>query len=375
MNSLTNRIRIARDYLGRRALCHGMPIEFSIELTSRCNLKCIMCPRDDNAERGLGNMRLETFQRIIDQASQYLEFTYLHLAGEPLMHPQFGEFIEYAASKGIQTGISTNGTILDRRRAEILINSKLADLIISIDGEDRETYRRIRGADSFRKVVENAETFLQLKRAAGRGPYTVMQMIVMNENAHQAKQFYRHWKQLGADAVRLKRFFNFAGNVEDRSVNQPKLIQLTNGQNGSSNGDRNADGDTDNGHSNGLRKKVALQAEVGRRQPCFLLWRQMAFYYDGTAVSCCHDFLHESVLGNIHHQTLEEIWNSPVMVDMRRKHLEGRQHEIPLCAGCNQPTVSVPEVLGATVLNASATKKALIAVERMARLAGIQTPY
>ncbi|MCS6805920.1 MAG: radical SAM protein [Acidobacteriota bacterium] len=385
MNSLTNRIRIARDYLGRRALCDGMPIEFSIELTSRCNLKCIMCPRDDNAERGLGNMKMETFQRIIDQASQYLEFTYLHLAGEPLMHPQFGEFIEYAASKGIQTGISTNGTILDRRRAEILINSKLADLIISIDGEDRETYRRIRGADSFRKVVENAETFLQMKRAAGRGPYTVMQMIVMNENAHQAKQFYRHWKQLGADAVRLKRFFNFAGNVEDRSVNQPKLVQLTNGngngtgQSASSTGQGNGTGQSassaGNGNGTGVKKKIVLQAESGRRQPCFLLWRQMAFYYDGTAVSCCHDFLHESVLGNIHQQTLEEIWNSPVMVDMRRKHLEGRQHEIPLCAGCNQPTVSVPEVLGATLLNASVTKKALIAVERMARLAGIQTPY
>lgn len=381
MNSVSNRMKVARDYLRKRALCDGMPIEFSIELTSRCNLKCIMCPRDDEAARGLGNMKLETFRRIIDEASHYLEFAYLHLAGEPLMHPRFGEFIDYAASKGIKTGVSTNGTILNRERSEVLINSPLETLIISIDGTDEEVYKRIRGADSFRKVVSNGEQFLKLKREAGRGPYTVMQMICMNENSHQTKEFVGHWKRLGADAVRLKRFFNFAGNVQDRSYNQ-KPAQSQGGRKGDGNGSsqpglvriQSGAGRSDNGRGKGHEEGTANGAGP-RRPPCFLLWRQMAFYYDGTAISCCHDFLHQSELGNIHEKTLKEIWNSPLMVEMRRKHVEGRQAEIGLCAGCNQPQVNLGTVMSTAILNAATTKRALIAAERIARLAGIQTPY
>ncbi len=337
MDSFGNRIRLARSYLGKRVLVDGMPVDFSIELTSRCNLKCVMCPRDDNATRGLGNMKLETFQRIIDDAAQYLEFAHLHLAGEPLMHPDFPAFIDYAAQKGVRTEISTNGTVLDATRGQALIDSKLTNLIISIDGTDAETYQRIRGADSFAKVVRNAEQFLTQKKAAGRGPNTIVQMICMNENASQNQEFAKRWKALGADAVRLKRYFNFAGNVADRGYDQP--------------------------------------VQKAERQPCYLLWRQMAFYYDGTAVSCCHDFLHQSELGNIHTQSLAQIWNSPVMVAMRQKHLDGKQAEIALCAGCNQPQVNVPEVLGTALLNGATAKRALVTLERVTRLLKVRSPY
>ncbi len=337
MDSLANRIRLARSYLGKRVLCDGMPVDFSIELTSRCNLKCVMCPRDDDSVRGLGNMQLATFQRIIDEAAQYLEFAHLHLAGEPLMHPDFGAFIDYAAAKGVRTEISTNGTMLDEARGQALIDSKLTNLIISIDGTDAATYKKIRGADSFDKVVRNAEQFLRQKQAAGRGPYTIVQMICMNENASQNDEFARRWKALGADAVRLKRYFNFAGHVEDRGYDQPE--------------------------------------QKPERQPCYLLWRQMAFYYDGTAVSCCHDFLHQSELGNIHTHTLAEIWNSPVMVAMRQKHIEGKQSEIPLCAGCNQPQVGLPQVLGTAALNGATAKRVLVTLERVTRRLGVRSPY
>ena len=342
MNSLTNRLRIARDFLGRRAVCAGRPVEFSIELTSRCNLKCVMCPRDDHAERGLGAISRETFERILEQTGRHLEFAYLHLAGEPLLHSQFDELIAEATRRGLATGLSTNGILLDAERAARLIDSGLSTLVISIDGTDAATYRAIRGADSFERVVANAEGFLRLKAKAGRGPRTVMQMTCMHENEHQTGEFVRRWRSLGADTVRLKRFFTFAGTVEDRSYDQP-----------------------DSGRT----------AVPGRRPPCFLLWRQMAFYYDGTAVSCCHDFLHRSVLGDINRQTLAEIWNGPAMVEMRRRHLEGRQDEIQLCARCDQPRVGLPHVAGTTLLNAAAAKKALFAAERLARLAHLRSPY
>lgn len=341
MNSIINRLRVASDYLNRRDVCTGMPIEFSIELTSKCNLKCIMCPRDDDTFRGLGYMKFDTFRRIIDEASEYLEFTYLHLSGEPLLHPRFDEFINYAASKGVKTGISTNGTILTKRRREKLLQSQLDTLIISIDGTDAETYLTIRQANSFRKVCRNTEQFLIEKEKTNQGPHTIVQMICMQENVHQAEEFYRYWKSIGADSVRLKRFFNFAGNVEDRSVTP---------------------------------EKESVMSEK-KRPPCFLPWRQLAFYYDGTAVACCHDFLHESELGNIHQQSLKSIWNSEEMVKIRNKHLEGRQCDISLCANCNQPRASLMSVMGVTAMNARTAKGALVAAERISRRLGRPLPY
>lgn len=338
-----NRSRLARDFLGRRTACSGLPIELSIELTSRCNLKCVMCPRDDDAPRGLGNMRMGTFRRIIDEASEYLEFTFLHLAGEPLLHPQFPEFIDYAESKGVTTGLSTNATILDSERRKSLIASNLAYLVISIDATDSKTYEKVRGAKSFDKVVQNTEAFLAEKKRAGRGPHTIVQMICMKENRHQGKAFSRRWKRLGADAVRLKRFFNFAGNVEDRS--------------------------------GGATGNVSANNQNGERPPCFLPWRQLAFYYDGTAVACCHDFLHQSELGNIHQHGLRDIWNSESMVALREKHVAGRQQDISLCAGCNQPRMSTSKVLASTVFSAERTKRLLISVERFAQTMGLNPPY
>lgn len=348
MNSLSNRIKLARDFLGRSSHCTGLPLEFSIELTNRCNLKCAICPRQDRTPRGLGEMELATFARIIEQSRDTLEFAYLHLAGEPLLHPRLGECIAHAAAQGVTTGLSTNGTLLGREAAEMLIASPLASLIISLDGTEAETYRKIRGGDHFDRVVANVQQFLKLKKAAGRGPQTIIQMICLDENRHQARQFLRDWQQRGADAVRLKRFFNFAGNVaeQDTQTNAPAPPQT--------------DG--------------ASQGRVPR-PPCFLLWRQLAFYYTGEAVSCCHDFLHQSLLGNINQQSLAALWNTPRIREMRALHLAGRQEEIPLCARCNQPELGWLQVLGLTALNAPAAKKLLITGERLARLAGIKKLY
>jgi len=341
LSPLVNRFRIARDFLVRRERSSGLPVELSIELTSECNLKCVMCPRDDESARGLGYMKFDTFRRIIDQAAPGLEFAYLHMAGEPLLHPEFDRFIDYAAGRGITIGISTNGTVLTSHRARRLLASRLDTLIISIDGTDAETYRKVRGANSFDKVLRNTARFLDLKEQAGRGPYTVVQMVCMRENIAQAREFCRRWRRPGVNAVRLKRFFNFAGNVENRG---PGTVA------------------------------VAPPGSAGKK-PCYLPWRQLAFYYDGTAVACCHDFLHQSELGNIHEHTMAEIWNGDVMRDIRYQHARGCQDQIGLCANCNQPQVSALQVLVSSLLDGRTAKRALITAERLARRIGLDSLY
>ncbi|MFH2010969.1 MAG: radical SAM protein [bacterium] len=338
MSPLANRLRIARDYLLRRPVCGGLPVELTIEVTSRCNLRCPSCPRSDGVPRGVGDMSLETYRRILDQAAPALEFAFLHMAGEPLFHPQLRSFFDEAEVRGVRTGLSTNGTRLDRERAQQLIDSPLDLLIVSVDATDRDSYVAAHGADLYAEVVRNVESFLRLKTRAGRGPYTVLQMIRRADDP-RPEQFLRRWAGSGADALRLKRFFNFGGNVE------------------------------------GADAAPGGPTPGGPAPPCVLLWRQLAVCYEGSVVSCCHDFLEQSVLGNIHEQSLRELWNGPAMIAQRRLQLAGRAEESALCAGCNPPVLGLPQLLGATAVDSLRGKKIVIALERLAYRAGRPAPY
>ena len=94
---------------------------FQIEVTTRCNLKCVMCPVTVFADRWPArDMSWETFERIA-QAFERVKWVPLQGWGEPLLHRRLFDMIERAKSAGCKVGFTTNGTRLtpqtDARRA------------------------------------------------------------------------------------------------------------------------------------------------------------------------------------------------------------------------------------------------------------------
>src|SRR5512134_3536072 len=87
---------------------------FQIEVTSRCTLRCRMCPRaaleDSWPELDLS---WEAFQGI---ARAFPEVQHVHLQGwgEPLLHPRLFEMIALAKRAGCRVGLTTNGMGLHR---------------------------------------------------------------------------------------------------------------------------------------------------------------------------------------------------------------------------------------------------------------------
>lgn len=81
--------------------------------------------RDGLPHGPLAFMPLEHFTRIVDQFPGLPEL-HLHRLGEPMMHPQLFEMIEYAAAKGIGATTNTNLTLLSARRAERCFTSGAA---------------------------------------------------------------------------------------------------------------------------------------------------------------------------------------------------------------------------------------------------------
>ena len=120
----------------------GYPYMLQIEPTNRCNLQCPLCPAGTNRlERERRDLTLDEFKTIIDDMEDYLLFLILWEWGEPFMHPQLPEIINYAHERDIKTLTSTNAHFLhDEEYLKRILQSGLTTLIIAIDSLEQERY-------------------------------------------------------------------------------------------------------------------------------------------------------------------------------------------------------------------------------------------
>lgn len=82
-----------------------------IEITNQCNLKCAFC---DAHHRAPSFMSPERFALILPQVREYTEYIYLHVQGEPLLHPDFEEIMNLCDVQHMQVQLVTNGTFINR---------------------------------------------------------------------------------------------------------------------------------------------------------------------------------------------------------------------------------------------------------------------
>ena len=86
----------------------------AIELTSRCNNKCQMCPyRLGGESPDLGDMDFEVFKKIVDENPA--EEICLFNRGEPFLYPKIYDVINYIGDRA-KIVISTNGIAIDAKR-------------------------------------------------------------------------------------------------------------------------------------------------------------------------------------------------------------------------------------------------------------------
>ena len=83
-----------------------------LEITNRCNLQCSFCP---GTRRTPGFLPPEDFSRLAGRLRPHTEDLYLHLMGEPLLHPQLEDILDRAGQLRFKVMITTNGTLLDRQ--------------------------------------------------------------------------------------------------------------------------------------------------------------------------------------------------------------------------------------------------------------------
>jgi MoaA/NifB/PqqE/SkfB family radical SAM enzyme len=151
-----------------KRLAPARPFEaFQVEVTSRCNLKCVMCPVTVLADQWPSyDMSWPTFERIAS-AFERVKWVYLQGWGEPLLHRRLLDMIERAKAAGCRVGFTTNGTRLTRDTGARLLERGLDLLAVSIAGATAATHEQIRVGSDFARLIENVRRFIALRNERG----------------------------------------------------------------------------------------------------------------------------------------------------------------------------------------------------------------
>jgi radical SAM protein with 4Fe4S-binding SPASM domain len=289
-----NRAKLLASYLRGSARVRGLPVEYIVETTAKCNLYCPMCPRETH-KQPKEDMTDEIFTRLVNESGESAEHMMLIGLGEPLLDPKIFDRIEYCARHRVSTLLSTNGTLLDDAAIERLLSSPLAHITLSFDGSTKESFEYYRKGARFEKVRDNFVRFARRKHELRAPVQVVVQMVRMERNAGEVDGFMRFWKAVpGVDQVRIKE--------DETNVLDPEA-----------------------GHE-----------AADWKHPCHYLWRGPVYVkHNGDVYPCCQSYMLDGErIGNVGEQPLEEIWNAPPMQHLRRMHTSGRAGEVDMCSRC-----------------------------------------
>jgi hypothetical protein len=134
--------------------------KIGVELTSRCNLRCGMCPMG-NLGRPEDDMPWWLVEKVAaDFRENGIQARWLHEMGEPLLYPRLAEAIDLFPG----AGVSTNVMMLDESYGRELLATSLQRIRLCVDTVKAEVYPEIRRGGRWTEVVDNIRTFLELSK-------------------------------------------------------------------------------------------------------------------------------------------------------------------------------------------------------------------
>ena len=263
-----------------------------VEITNICNLQCAFCHGTKREKKFLSP---EDFRVFAEKIRPHTEYIYLHVLGEPLLHPQLKEILDICAELAFKVTITTNGTLL-REKGNILLECP-ALYKVSVSLHSFEVNERSTALEDYITSV----AFFAAK-AAKKGVICVMRL----------------WNGGGADQLNAAIHTLLADRFpapykENRSgITLARNIYLEYG------------------------KKFDwpdLSAPESGAGFCMGLRDQIGVLCNGTVLPCCLDAEGDIPLGNLYEQELSEILSSERAKKLTEGFSAGRAAE-ELCKRC-----------------------------------------
>jgi len=287
-----------------------VPFSLLVDVTNRCNFRCVMCPTGNEAllraaGRRPGMIHLSLYKKVIDETARMgkLRRLGLYKDGEPLLHPDLPEMIRYAKEKQVAelVNVTTNASLLTPERSKQILESGLDEIRISLRATNTESYREVTQVSniSYEGIRDNILNFVSLRNQLKlRTPLVVVQMIPMRQNQSQLDDCLDFWSKR-ADDVQVEPWMEWDGQAQ-----VPR---------------------------DGRDSPVLEDAE---RYACPIPWYSLVINWDGDVSVCCVDWAKRAVVGNVRKESLSDVWNGEKLRRFRLYHIEDRYEEMEACKHC-----------------------------------------
>jgi MoaA/NifB/PqqE/SkfB family radical SAM enzyme len=289
------------------------PSAVIIEPTNICNLRCPLCPTSQS-KREKGRMPLEALRKIAAGLPPSIQTSHLYLSGEPLLHYDCFAMVSELSRLGLKTSLSTNGTRLGRCVDEIL-DSQLDELIIALDGAERQTYERYRIGADFDSVVDNIRRLVIAKRALNlHRPRIVLQCLVTRDTEPELGAVQELARDLGVDALSF--ISASLGTHHTDAATRRLLAERFLPQDASF-----------------CRYERSLKGDyvLKWKRPYCPLWRLPVILWNGDVTACCFDHDGIEVYGNVLERSFRDVWCGADHVSVVQRMLP---RKMTICETC-----------------------------------------
>lgn len=310
------------------------PYNFEIEITHRCNKRCITCEHTYWKEDTNWDLKYEDFKRIADY---FPKLIWVNLTGEgdSFLNKDYLKMIKYCKDKNLVVYLVESFDLINENTAEKLIKLNVNGIYISFDAATKETYEKIKVGCKFDRTIKNIKKMLELKKKYKTPfPHLHFRYVYTKLNYKEIPDFISLVASLGTrEELGEEMDIGFTGLLSFPEIEKyhlkfeeiPKKI-------------------IDEAHKRSKKHKIPIKFEVNYRRlninKC-IAWMEPYIMRDGYVMPCCgvlmsnkRDFLRKHALGNVNEKTFKEIWNSK-KYKVFKKYVTNPRKPVPsICANC-----------------------------------------
>lgn len=249
-------------------------------------------------------MSLETFESVLRRLRGHVSEIFLHVLGEPLLHPRFPEILGLAEKDGFRVNLTTNGTFIRQYGDRILSSGAIRQINFSTHAYAYLPKERAE------RVLD--ETILFAHRLSVQRPEVYVNFRLWNADAGESDD---RWNTAVLQAV--SRFFHAEIELSEfsaryKSVPVFQRIYL---------------------HRDSRFSWPDGNGEISTNGTCHGILDQCAILFDGTVVPCCLDYRGCIPLGKFPEESFDNIFGGPKALQMARGFISHKRIH-PFCQKC-----------------------------------------
>jgi len=205
----------------KEKIINRYPTFYNIEISSRCNLKCVMCEYQYWDKQG-SDITFEEFKSVYSKIPWIARTLYPHLLkfqlsgiGEVFMNKDALKIMEFIKKKGGYITFADNFTLVTENAAQKMVEFKVDKVVISLDGATKDVYEKIRRGANFEKVIKNIKYLVDLKNKTGaKYPELTARFVPLKENIHELAEYVKLVKDIGIDKIDIPDLYVFEQNKD-----------------------------------------------------------------------------------------------------------------------------------------------------------------